>query len=259
MVNPEGFVPESRIITIVGHYGSGKSELAINLALLFAAINNDKSLYFDSSNLETSKGGGSKESAPIYLADLDIVNPYFRSREQGAYLEERGIQIICSAEDYPNVDLPYMPVSMLSIFQDEKAKAVIDGGGDPAGARVLARYNGELRKAKASVLFVLNGNRPYTKDKDATIKCLRDIEAASDLRITGIVNNTHYLNRTELDDIVSGSRLAREVSLETGIPIAFHTVERRLLSIMESNSDEILAEINPVLPINIHLRKPWEL
>ena len=238
------FFPKGRIITIVGHYGSGKSELAINIALLLAA--------------EKKTGEGLDESAPfcldksVYLADLDVVNPYFRSREAADYLKERGIKVIASAEDFPNVDLPYMPETLAAIFHDRDSLAVIDAGGDPAGAKVLARYSDNLRKNDAEVAFILNANRPSTRAAEEAIRYIRNIEGACNLRITGIINNTHLMRATEVEDIYAGANLANLVSEETGIPIIAHAVDRRLIN----SVSEIPKEL--ILPIDIYLKKPWE-
>ena len=238
--------PRSRIITLVGHYGSGKSEIAINLALLLA----------------------SNQEGRVYLADLDIVNPYFRSREQSELLTEHGIKVISSAEDFSGVDLPYMPESLMAIIQDKQSRGIIDAGGDPAGARVLARYAEKLREEETEVWFVVNGNRPLSKTADDAIKHIESIERASDLRVTGLINNTHLLGSTGYEDIEQGVGLVEEVSQRTNIPIAFHAINKGLTAGFskskiagaafddEGNLESIGG--TPVLVIDIHLKKPWE-
>ena len=149
-----------------------------------------------------------------------------------------------------------MPEEMASIFQNENTLAVIDAGGDPAGARVLARYSNDLKKNKAEVYFVLNANRPFTKTVSETIKCIRDIEGAANIRITGILNNTHLMGKTEIEDIRAGASLAVEVSRETGIPVVAHAVSRDLLN--STLKDFIMKAESKVFPIDIHLKKPWE-
>lgn len=241
------FFPSSRIATIVGHYGSGKSEIAINIALLFAAKNMTK----DTKGVEDTKV---IKNTKVYLADLDIVNPYFRSREAADFLLEKNIEVIQSAEDFSAVDLPYMPSEIEKIFQDENCYGVIDAGGDPAGARVLARYSDKLTRAGAEVYFVVNANRPLTKSSDEAIKYMNDIQGAANIRITGIINNTHLLNKTEARDILSGVTLAEELSERTGIPVVAHAVEKSLADELERSD-----VIPKIFPIDIHLRKPWEI
>ena len=273
MSGVKAFTPDSRIVTLVGHYGSGKSELAINIALLFADEKKIGEGLFESAPFSLS-GLNSREQASlnsrdrtsiepvdasdvnVCLADLDVVNPYFRSREASDYLKSKGVKVIASAEAFPNVDLPFMPEEMASLFQNENTLAVIDAGGDPAGARVLARYSNDLKKNNAEVYFVLNANRPFTKTVSETIKCIRDIEGAANIRITGILNNTHLMGKTEIEDIQAGALLAEEVSRETGIPVVAHAVSRDLL---DSALEEFLIDAESIfLPIDIHLKKPWE-
>ena len=231
------FFPDSRIITILGHYGSGKSELAINIALLFAA---------------------SKET--VYLADLDVVNPYFRSRESADFLMKKGINVISSAEDFPGVDLPYMPGNVVSMFQNPNAYGVIDAGGDPAGAKVLARYADDIRNAGGEVLFVVNGNRPMTKTYEDVLKYINNIEGSSGLRVSGLINNTHLMNNTEIQDILEGAKLVKEVSGKTGIPVAAHMVTKDLIPEIDRITDtENPIDMSKVFPIDIFLGKPWEI
>ena len=233
------FFPKDRIVILVGHYGSGKSELAINLALLMA----------EEGEL---KEGQSFVGGKTYLADLDIVNPYFRSREKADFLLSKNIEVICSAEDFPGVDLPYMPENLRILFDNPKVQGIIDAGGDPAGAKALARYAEEIKKGGFPVYCVINGNRPMTKTSEEAIKYIGEIEGAANLKITGLINNTHLLDGTKKEDILLGAELTEEISRMTEIPIIGHAVERRLISEM----DGLIA---PIIPIDIHLKKPWEV
>ena len=222
----------SRITLTLGHYGSGKSELAINLALGLIEASEDD----------------------VYLADLDVVNPYFRSREQIKLLSEKGIKVVSSAEDFPDVDLPYMPETMSAIIQNRHVKGVVDAGGDASGARVLARYALRISEESHSVLMVVNANRPSTRTPLMVIKYIEEIQQASSLKITGLVNNTHLLNHTEPSDIIKGAGLVQEVSEATGIPIMFHCAPSWLLR----ESPEELEQIKPLFPMGQYLKKPWE-
>ena len=236
------FIPENRIIVIVGHYGSGKSEIAINMALLFSMLNSS----------EGYQGHKGLDDSPIFLIDLDIVNPYFRSREQKDILESNGIKVIASAEDFPNGDLPYMPESILALFDNPKARGVLDIGGDAAGARVLARYRDRLVGDDIGVYLVINGNRPMSKEVREIKKYISDIQGASGIRITGLINNTHLLGETDKRDVLRGMELAKRVEEETGIPLVANCVRRELA---EEFGEE---EFDPILPLTIHLKKPWE-
>lgn len=255
------FYPNSRIVVIVGHYGSGKSELAINLALLQSAIMNQQQSIQDKVRAE---GDISAARKSIYIVDLDIVNPYFRSREKADFLMSQNIGVISSAEDFPAVDLPYMPGEIAKVFKDEETMAVIDAGGDPAGARVLARYAKDIKDSGAQVYMVINGNRPLTKEPGEIIKYMNDISGAANVRINGIINNTHLLGKTEPEDIYRGALVAKEVSDLTGVPMVGHAVEKSLIPQVEfrnagiktGGSDEVVIE--PIIPIDIYLKKPWE-
>lgn len=236
------FIPENRIIVIVGHYGSGKSEIAINMALLFSMLNS-------SEGYQDHKG---PEDSPIFLIDLDIVNPYFRSREQKDVLERKGIKVIASAEDFPNGDLPYMPESILALFDNPMARGVLDIGGDATGARVLARYRDKMVREDIGVYLVVNGNRPMSKEVGEIKRYISEIQAASGIRISGLINNTHLLGETDKRDVLRGMELAKKVEEETDIPLVANCVRRELA---EEFGEE---EFDPIMPLTIHLKKPWE-
>ena len=218
-----------RIQIITGHYGSGKTEYAVNLA---------KSL------VQTHE--------KVVLADLDIVNPYFRSYEQTGMLEQAGVKVIVTSCGGV-ADIPALNPAVMSVFQDRNITGVLDIGGDPIGARVLARFAHQIRQEEYDLLFVLNANRPETKDADLAISYLRSIEAESHLTVTGIVNNTHLCAETTAREILKGAALARELSEKTGLPIVHHAVQKKFLSQIADQLSE------PVLPIDIYMKKPWEI
>lgn len=230
-------IRRKRLTAIVGHYGSGKTEFAVNMAL------------------QTVKAI-EPEKDTLYLVDLDIVNPYFRSREREDILTEKGIRVLSSASDFRGVDLPYMPPEMAALFAEgeEGPIGILDIGGDAAGARVLTRYSHDLRKACADVWCVINANRPMTKTPKDAIGYINDIEGTSQVRITGLVNNTHLVGDTTVRDIIDGARLTKEVAEITGIPLIGSTVRTTLIDqLMETKED-----VGTLIPIEIYLKKPWE-
>ncbi len=218
-----------RIQIVTGHYGSGKTEYAVNLALTLA-----------------------RDTENVAIADLDIVNPYFRSFEQTKRMEDAGIRVIVTSCGGA-ADIPALNPAVQSIFQDEKWTGVLDIGGDPIGARVLARFAPQLRPDQFDLLFVLNANRPETRDVESALSYMRAIEAECLQKVTGIVNNTHLCAETTPDQIIKGANLARQLSEKTGLPIVHHAVQKKFV-------EEVAPQLSePVLPMNIYMKKPWEI
>lgn len=220
---------ERRVKIIAGHYGSGKTEFAVNLALALSDAGNSTA-----------------------LVDLDIINPYFRSREKRELLERHGIRVIASAADCANAHIPALPAEILTVLEDCGICGVVDVGGDDAGARVLARFRPYLQRQPADLFFVLNANRPQTRTVQNALQHLRRIEAASGQKVTGIVNNTHLCSETTPRDIVHGERLAQRLSTECGIPLVCSVAEHRLA---EQIGDALMGHL---FPIKILMKKPWE-
>lgn len=217
-----------RISIITGHYGTGKTEFAVNLALAMAA-----------------------EGQRVMVADLDIVNPYFRSRERKAVLEQAGISLICSSQACADADVPSLPAELLTILEDRGTRGILDIGGDPVGARVLARFRPKILQEDYQLIYVLNANRPEVREAENAISYLRGIEATTGLSCTGIVNNTHLCGETTAEEVRKGAVLSAEVSRETGIPVLCHVAHERLAPSLSDLSET-------VFPITIQMKKPWE-
>ena len=217
-----------RISIVTGHYGTGKTEFSVNLALALAA-----------------------EGASVMLADLDIVNPYFRSRERRNLLEEAGVRLISSSQACSDADVPALPAELLTILENRNLRGVLDIGGDPVGARVLARFQPKLVQEDYQLIYVLNANRPEVRTAETAVTYLRGIEATTGLTCTGIVNNTHLCGETTEDEIRKGAALAAEVSRETGIPVLCHVAEEKFVPSLSDLSET-------VFPITIKMKKPWE-
>ena len=217
-----------RISIVTGHYGTGKTEFSVNLALALAA-----------------------DGASVMLADLDIVNPYFRSRERRSLLEEAGVRLISSSQACSDADVPALPAELLTIMENRDIRGVLDIGGDPVGARVLARFQPKIVQEDYQLIYVLNANRPEVRDREKAIAYLRGIEATTGLTCTGIVNNTHLCGETTEDEIRKGAALAAEVSKETGIPVLCHVAEEKFVSALSDLPET-------VFPITIKMKKPWE-
>lgn len=220
---------DKRLVIITGHYGSGKTEFAVNYAIK-----------------------KKEEYKNVSLADLDIVNPYFRSRERKGLLENRGIHVVESNINTTTLELPALSSGVMGIIQDQNMYSILDVGGDPAGARVLARFSDLISKNKYDLFYVINGNRAETRTKIEVIKYLRDIEKASSLKVTGLINNTHLLKSTTVSDVEYGHELVQEVSWEIDIPIRYETAMMNVV-------DKILNKdiIEKLFPINLYMREEW--
>ena len=217
-----------RISIVTGHYGTGKTEFSVNLALALAA-----------------------EGASVMLADLDIVNPYFRSRERRSLLEEAGVRLISSSQACSDADVPSLPAELLAILENRDIRGVLDIGGDPVGARVLARFQPKIVQEDYQLIYVLNANRPEVRTAEAAVRYLRGIEATTGLTCTGIVNNTHLCGETTEEEIRKGAALAAEVSSETNIPVLCHVTEEKFVPTLSDLPET-------VFPITIKMKKPWE-
>ena len=186
-----------RITILCGHYGSGKTNVAVNMAYDLKA-QHDK----------------------VLIADLDIVNPYFRTKDSQADLENRGITLISSEYAGTNVDIPAMPQQMYAIIDDKSSKAVIDVGGDDRGALALGRIMPAIQQENDyEMLFVINCYRPLTRDAESTLEVMREIEEACKCKFTSIVNNSNLGNETTAEDVLKSIPYAQEVSRITGLPI----------------------------------------
>jgi len=219
---------DKRLRFIIGHYGSGKTEFSINYAVKLA-------------------GMGKK----VALADLDVVNLYFRSREKTEILGKMGIKVIGSSIKGSAVDIPAISAEILTPMQDSSYEAVIDVGGDPAGARTLGMYNKYFVQGKYDMFFVLNANRPETQTVEKSIEYLRKIEDTARARVTGIVNNTHMLKSTTVEDVLKGQKLAEKVSEKTNIPI-------RYISTIEKVARELPTDLKgEIFPMTLYMREEW--
>ncbi|MCL2816547.1 MAG: hypothetical protein FWD23_18270 [Oscillospiraceae bacterium] len=209
------------MLIITGHYGSGKTNIAVNIALNY------------------------KKSAPhkkVYLVDLDIVNPYFRTSDNTDMLAENGICVIAPNFANTNLDSPSLPAEINKIFTDRDSYTVIDAGGDDAGAVVLGRYADKFDDS-AEMLYVINQRRFMTRTPEEAAELLRGIERVSKLKARGIINNTNLSYETDADCVLRSVPFAEEVSRLTGVPLLYTAVRREL-------ADEISAKCS-ILPIDL--------
>ena len=195
-----------RITLFAGHYGSGKTNIAVNYT---------KALH--------------REESMVLLADLDIVNPYYRAKDSRDELESAGIRVISSFFANSNVDLPALPQEMYAITDDKRYTCVLDVGGDDRGALALGRLTpGILSENDYEMLLVINRFRPLTRDAESTFEVVQEIEAACRIPFTGIVNNSNLGADTTAEDILLSLPYAEAVQKKTGLPIRMTTVEAGL-------------------------------
>ena len=208
---------KKRVTLFCGHYGSGKTNVALNYAL------------------QLKQDGGD-----VTVADLDIVNPYFRTKDSRQDLEEAGIRLICSEYANTNVDIPALPSDLYSITDDKSHHVVIDVGGDDRGALALGRIAPAILEENSyEMLLVINRFRPLTPDAPSTVEVMREIEQAGGIRFTGLVNNSNLGEATDEDTILSSVAYAKEVSDLTGLPVVMTTVRESLYSALEGEIDDL--------------------
>lgn len=188
---------EKRINIFAGHYGSGKSEIAVNAAMIIKQSNEN-----------------------VLMADMDIVNPFFRSVDARSMLEKLGIRVVAPLFANTNVDVPALVPEISVALRNPDRSVILDVGGDEDGARVLGRYHNDIKECDYDMFLVINRARPLTRMLDETIQYLEAIQIASRLKVTRLINNTHFLDQTSAEDIQYGLELAHQVSDKTGIPIA---------------------------------------
>ena len=193
----------NRLKIIIGAYGSGKSEISVNMALAMRkSFPDDK----------------------VLLADLDIVNPFYRSADASKVLEENKIRLISPMYANSNVDAPVLSGEVYVIFDDESYRGVFDIGGEDMGATILGSMKTRLDKSGADLLMAVNTRRPFTATTDEIIMMASELTEASKMNITGFINNTNVLEDTKPEDIIEGERIVREVEQKTGIPLVMTTV-----------------------------------
>lgn len=220
-----------RVVIIAGGYGVGKSEVAVNLAQHLLTV----------------------DSSPVMLADLDLVNPYFRSREAAEELRNLGITPLIPKGGQFYADLPIVLPEIKGAMERTDGRLILDVGGDDVGARVLASLADAINIDQTEMLFVLNSSRPFCRTVDECRKLLAEIEQSAALSFTGIVNNTHMMEDTRAQMILDSHHLCRQFAEMASLPIRFVSCESAFVD--QLSGDEIDV---PVLPLNRMLLKPWE-
>lgn len=195
-----------RVTLFAGHYGSGKTNIAINYALHLR-----------------------QEGLPVVIADLDIVNPYFRTKDSARELQSAGIELISSEFAGSNVDLPALPQGMYSLVDDKSRYAVLDIGGDDRGSYALGRYADAIKAENDyEMVLVVNKFRPLTATPKQAIAIKNEIEKACGIKFTGVVNNSNLGELTIANDLVESIPYVEEICEKTGLPLLFTSMNERM-------------------------------
>ena len=207
-----------RVTLFAGHYGSGKTNIAVNYALWLKSQGKD-----------------------VIIADMDIVNPYFRTKDSIDVLENNGIELISPEFANSNVDLPALPQEMYRVVQDRSKYAVLDIGGDDRGAYALGRYTPSiLDENDYEMVFVANFYRPLTTTPEEALEVMQEVSLAAGIKFTAIVNNSNVGWETTADDILATVNKAEQLSKLSGLPILFTTAEKRVAPLLSENLENVL-------------------
>ena len=202
------FYLDHRLTIIIGAYGSGKSEIAVNMSLAQRKSLPDKKLL---------------------IADLDIVNPFYRSSDCGAVLEEAGVRLITPLYAGSNVDAPVLTPEMYVIFDDESYQGIFDIGGEDMGAIVLGSIKKRIENTDTAIYMAVNTLRPFTSDPEQIAIMTNELAAASGFKIDGYLNNTNLLEETTAEILAEGESKILEASKLTGIPLVANCVMDNVL------------------------------
>lgn len=214
-----------RVTVVCGHYGTGKTNLSINLAIECARCGED-----------------------VTLVDLDVVNPYFRSTDYSDILTKEGVRVVGPNFANTNLDTPSLPGAIAG-YLEMGERVIVDVGGDDAGATALGVYARQIKEANPEIIYVVNKYRSLTTTSDEAVEILREIEFMARFKATCIVNNSHLKQRTDSKTIEDSVAFAEEVSAKTGLPIKFTTVPRDVV---------LLNKIERIHPVDIYVKAPWE-
>ncbi len=214
-----------RITLLCGHYGSGKTNIAVNMAVELK-----------------------KQRDNVAVADLDIVNPYFRTKDSSDLFSDNGIRLIVSKYANSNVDIPALPQEIYSITDDTSLSVIIDVGGDDRGALAPGRLSKPIMEENDyEMLFVINCYRPLTRDAESTMEVMHEIECASKMKFTGIVNNSNLGEITTADDVLNSVEYAKKVSQLSGLPIVNTTVSENIYN-------DLCDKIENLLPLSLQAK-----
>lgn len=220
---------DKRVRLFIGHYGSGKSEVSMNYVTMLREL----------------------VDGEVALADLDVVNVYFRTREKKDLMRQLGITPIDSSIQTTTLDVPAVSAEVMRPLHDDKVNYVLDVGGDNVGGRVVGRFAEHFKPEDYDMFFVVNANREKTQTAQEVLGFIDAIETSSKLKVTGLVNNTHLLRETTVEDVLKGQEVVREISKIKNIPIKYVCCLESLVDKLPKNLE------GDILPVKLYLREEW--
>ena len=219
-----------RLQLFIGNYGSGKTEIAINMAL------------------------DASPKKRVILVDLDVVNPYFRSSEKSDILEQHGIKVISPPYARSTVGIPIVSAEVEAAFIDKTALAFFDVGGDPVGATVLGRYNQRFLAEQPEVYYVINARRPLSSNSKMILEMMKDTEERARLKVTALINNTNLARETTQEDLLFGQSVVSECADALHLPVRYVCGQSEVLNKFVNMGIPLLGE---PYPITIYMRPEW--
>ena len=226
--------PDRRIMVVTGHYGSGKTEFSVSLAMRLA-----------------ERGFG--PYARLALCDLDIINPYFRSRERRGMLEAAGIPVYGSAYGHEvTAEIPELAANIRAPLEDQDCRTIVDLGGNDSGAMVLNQFGKYFTPENSLFLTVINANRPETRDLDGAMAHLEAIESITGRRVDGLINNTHLLRETDAACIEKGHRLCEQICARTD---AFIWCDCYPAGVVDEAA--LAGQYEHLMPLGLYMRPGW--
>ncbi len=222
-----------QLVVVTGHYGCGKTNLSVNLAVDLAKLHGEAT-----------------------LVDLDIVNPYFRSSDFTQMLSSRGVRVVSPTFAGTTLDAPSLSPAVSGTFEAE-GPVIFDVGGDDVGATALGRYSRQIAELDHDMLYVINRYRNLTGTPAEAAELLREIEATSHLKATGVVNNSHLRDETTLATVVDSAAYASETAELLGLPLVFTTVPSWLAEGLSAGRADT-AYVERAYPVEVYVRTPWE-
>ena len=250
------------ITIFAGRFGSGKTETAINYALTLI-----QGSRFDAGESATWLVQPGRDGQPgpggVILIDLDLVTPYFRSREMADVVRRRGVEVIAPAAIGQHLDTPAITPEILGAIQQRDRLVVLDVGGDRQGARALGQFSSAIRQRGYTMHFVVNPYRPFTATEEGLASSIAEIEASARLQVTSLVSNPNLMGETTAQQILEGHAQIEAFAQALGLPIAFVCLEQEWAAAFapcvadpDSPGQGPLAQ--PVLPLERHFVMSWE-